>query len=201
VTDLVSCVDSHLWAVEIEIEVILGPTVSRQGYLGVGPSVWANYQIFPFFSLFIWQFLCSKWGAVSDKRTGLQFALQSVVVPGRRGPITITALSHSRPAVMRPDTEFRFVVAYDSQGLRCRYSSEHPHRRLVEFYWVNYIRHWLILLRTAVGQSSWLQTQRTQVRFSALPDFLTSIGSETESTQPREQKWGATWKKCSGSGL
>jgi hypothetical protein len=36
------------------------------------------------------------------------------------------------------------------------------------------------------GQSSWLQIQRSRVRFSALPHFLRSSGSETGSTQPRE---------------
>jgi hypothetical protein len=34
------------------------------------------------------------------------------------------------------------------------------------------------------GQTSWLQTQRSRVRFSALPDFLSSGGSGTGSTQP-----------------
>jgi hypothetical protein len=34
------------------------------------------------------------------------------------------------------------------------------------------------------GQSSWLQTQSYQVRFPALPDFLSSSGSGTGSTQP-----------------
>ena len=36
------------------------------------------------------------------------------------------------------------------------------------------------------GQSCWLQIQRSRVRFPALPDFLSSSGSGTESTQPRE---------------
>ena len=36
------------------------------------------------------------------------------------------------------------------------------------------------------GQSFWLQIQRSQVRFPALPDFLSSSGSGTGSTQPRE---------------
>jgi hypothetical protein len=36
------------------------------------------------------------------------------------------------------------------------------------------------------GQSSWLQIQRSWVRFPALPDFLRSSGSGTGSTQPRE---------------
>jgi hypothetical protein len=36
------------------------------------------------------------------------------------------------------------------------------------------------------GQSSSLQIQRSRVRFLALPDFLSSNGSGTGSTQPRE---------------
>jgi hypothetical protein len=36
------------------------------------------------------------------------------------------------------------------------------------------------------GQSSWLQIQRSRVRFPALLDFLRSSGSGTGSTQPRE---------------
>ena len=51
------------------------------------------------------------------------------------------------------------------------------------------------------GQSFWLQIQRSRVRFPALPDFLSSSGFGTGSTQPREVKWGATWIKISGSGL
>ena len=38
------------------------------------------------------------------------------------------------------------------------------------------------------GQSFWLQIQRSRVRSPALPDFLSSIGSGTGSTQPREVK-------------
>jgi hypothetical protein len=36
------------------------------------------------------------------------------------------------------------------------------------------------------GQSSWLQIQRSRIRFPALPNFLRSSGSGTGSTQPRE---------------
>jgi len=36
------------------------------------------------------------------------------------------------------------------------------------------------------GQSLWLQIQRSRVRSPALPDFLSSCGSGTGSTQPRE---------------
>jgi hypothetical protein len=35
-----------------------------------------------------------------------------------------------------------------------------------------------------VVKSSWLPTQRSRVRFPALPDFLSSSGSRTGSTQP-----------------
>jgi hypothetical protein len=44
-------------------------------------------------------------------------------------------------------------------------------------------------------QSSWLQIQRSRVRFTALPDFLRNSGSRTGSTKPREYNWGAAWKK------
>jgi hypothetical protein len=51
------------------------------------------------------------------------------------------------------------------------------------------------------GQSSWLQIQRSQVRFPALPGFLRSSGFGTGSTKPREDNWGVTWKESSSSGL
>ena len=38
------------------------------------------------------------------------------------------------------------------------------------------------------GQSFWLQIQRSRVRSPALPDFLSSSGSGTGSTQPRESR-------------
>ena len=36
------------------------------------------------------------------------------------------------------------------------------------------------------GQSFWLQIQRSRVRSPALPDFLSSNGSGTGSTQPHD---------------
>ena len=50
---------------------------------------------------------------------------------------------------------------------------------------------WLIYDRNSVvgsGQSFWLQIQRSRVRSPALPDFLSSSGSGTGSTQPREPR-------------
>ena len=38
------------------------------------------------------------------------------------------------------------------------------------------------------GQSFWLQIQRSRVRSAAIPDFLSSSGSGTGSTQPREPR-------------
>jgi len=38
------------------------------------------------------------------------------------------------------------------------------------------------------GQSFWLQIQRSRGRSPALPDFLSSSGSGTGSTQPREPR-------------
>jgi len=38
------------------------------------------------------------------------------------------------------------------------------------------------------GQSFWLQIQRSRVRSPARPDFLSSGGSGTGSTQPREPR-------------
>ena len=55
------------------------------------------------------------------------------------------------------------------------------------------------------GQSFWLQIERSRVRSPALPDFLSSSGSGTGSTQPREPRevnWGATWmEKVAAPGL
>jgi hypothetical protein len=50
------------------------------------------------------------------------------------------------------------------------------------------------------GQSSWLQIQRFRVRFPSLPDFLSSNGSGTGSTQPREDNWEVSWMEINGSG-
>ena len=51
---------------------------------------------------------------------------------------------------------------------------------------------WFMSPLWSSGQSFWLQIQRSRVRFLALPDFLSSSGSGTGSTQPREVNWGAT---------
>jgi hypothetical protein len=44
-----------------------------------------------------------------------------------------------------------------------------------------------ILLGNARGQTSWLQTHRSRVRFPDLADFLSSFGSGTGSNQINEE--------------
>jgi hypothetical protein len=68
----------------------------------------------------------------------------------------------------------------------------HKHRSQIRLYHV-------VSIRPPLWSSSWLQIQKSRVRFLALPDFLRSSVSGTGSTQPREDNWGATWKS-SGSG-
>jgi hypothetical protein len=59
---------------------------------------------------------------------------------------------------------------------------------------------WFLILWSS-NYSSWLEVQRSWVRCPALPYFLTSSGSGTGSTQPYEDKWGATWMKSRVFGL
>ena len=95
-----------------------------------------------------------------------------------------------------------------------------PHRdsipdrptRSQSLYRLRYPAHKIIIYITYIwpplwssGQSFWLQIQRSRVRSPARPDFLSSSGSGTGSTQPREPcevNWGATWtKKVAAPGL
>jgi hypothetical protein len=69
---------------------------------------------------------------------------------------------------------------------------------LPDSYVHNWYYYWPPLWSS--GQSSWLQIQRSQVRFPALPHFLRSSGSGTGSTQPREDNWRVTWKDSSCCG-
>jgi hypothetical protein len=50
-------------------------------------------------------------------------------------------------------------------------------------------------------QSSWLQIQRSRVRFPASPDFLKGNGYGAMSIQPSDGNWWTTWKKISGFGI
>jgi hypothetical protein len=63
---------------------------------------------------------------------------------------------------------------------------------------LGWIYIWYTLSRPLLwssGQSSWLQIQRSRVRFLVLREFLRSSGSGMGSTQPREYIRGASWKK------
>jgi hypothetical protein len=95
----------------------------------------------------------------------------------------------------------------DTQFYRTSQHITAKHTRLIKFcvvphspvYDRRYYEVWPPLWSS--GQTSWLLTQRSRLRFPELPDFLSSSGSGTGSTQPREDKGGATWRKNSGSGL
>jgi hypothetical protein len=69
--------------------LLLCPTVS----LPIGPGVghpFGSMTRFYFFLSFAGQLLCSSsWGALSDERTGLQFAVKSLNGPGLAEPVTI----------------------------------------------------------------------------------------------------------------
>ena len=86
-----------------------------------------------------------------------------------------------------------YIIQYISAGRRRLPSAENLRpKRLVNILY--YERDdWPPLWSS--GQSFWLQIQRSRVRFPALPDFLSSSGSGTGSTQPREVNRGATWIK------
>jgi hypothetical protein len=74
------------------VELMLWPTVSRPIGLSVLVSDTHLGPItrFFFFLSLVWQLLCpSSWGALSDKRTGLQFVVRSVGGQSRGGAITI----------------------------------------------------------------------------------------------------------------
>ena len=57
---------------------------------------------------------------------------------------------------------------------------------IVRYYYYYYYYYYYGPPLWSSGQSFWLQIQRSRVRFPALPDFLSSSGSGTGSTQPRE---------------
>jgi hypothetical protein len=81
---------------------------------------------------------------------------------------------------------FEFHYYYELLVHKTVFGSSLPLQTRITFEWPS---PW------SSGQSSWLQIQRSRVRFPALQDFLRSSGSGTESTQPREDNWGATSMK------
>jgi hypothetical protein len=51
------------------------------------------------------------------------------------------------------------------------------------------------------GHTSWLLTQRSSFDFRRYQIFWEAVGLEWGPLSPCESKWGAPWKKSSGSGL
>jgi hypothetical protein len=80
-----------------------------------------------------------------------------------------------------------------SKGVKFMWWYKLPYSFTEPLSYFCYINTWPPLWSS--GQSFWLQIQRSQGRFPALPDVLINRGSETGSTQPREDNWGATWIK------
>jgi hypothetical protein len=68
----------------------------------------------------------------------------------------------------------RYICIFSSQIRTC-----YCHGQIRELHYCGYPLLW------SSAQSSWLQIQRSRVRLPALPDFLRSSGSGTESTQPQ----------------
>jgi hypothetical protein len=98
------------------------------------------------------------------------------------------------------------------RSTRCQIP-DHSALHNIQYVFIHRLQNWISLITyfhflslsepplLSSGHSSWLQIQRSRVRFPALPDFLRIGRSGTGSTQPREDNWGATWKENSGSEL
>jgi hypothetical protein len=101
-----------------------------------------------------------------------------------------TMLRHLSSHVLFFNINQIFVVYYRSEYMP-RVKIHNERSRCKEFFYN--VLYWRELPLWSSGQSSWLQIQRSRVRFPAPPDFLRSSGSGTGSTQPREDNWWATW--------
>jgi hypothetical protein len=150
-----------------------------------------------------------KWGLLFDERRGLTATGHSpLLVANRAG--WLAPLLHSRThtrththARAHTHTHARARAREPKKPSNLKFTCtefKHSVRTSQKTYSVSIATtNRLMLFREPLwssGQSSWLQVQRSLVRFPALRDFLTSSGSGTGSTQlrsrkPRIRPWGS----------
>jgi len=140
-------------------------------------------------NLSYWNIYVHEWGC--NRQSAVAFPIYHAC---RNGPMRSTCCMRFP---INPD-ERHFIWLW-LRAVNCRFRWQRAPKWSQQF--------WLVLKLHrpplwSSGQSFWLQIQSSQVRSPALPDFPSSSGSGTGSTQPREVNWGATWmKKVAATGL
>jgi hypothetical protein len=106
----------------------------------------------------------------------------------RRNPSSPILVTLMKEALSSQKTPFFIVTAVKTSNLTVVYLFEsqpvHFCSRSMNEFQLSALQWPIRPPLWSNGQSSWLLTQSSPVRFPALPDFLSSSGSGTGSTQP-----------------